>query len=96
MFHLAHDPNNVVRRTIVRCIGVTRLTLPHILDRTRDTDEHVGRAACKILTWKVHIKSPTIGLGERRETVRGVVGKEMFPGWLRLSNNNYVHLWEVK
>ena len=33
LFHLAHDPNNIVRRTIVRCIGATRLTLPHILER---------------------------------------------------------------
>jgi hypothetical protein len=45
LFNLAHDPNNVVRRTIVRCIGSTRLTLPYILERTRDTDEHVRRAA---------------------------------------------------
>jgi len=56
LFHLAHDPNNVVRRTIVRCIGATRLTLPHILERTRDTDEHVRRAAYKFLAEKVHIK----------------------------------------
>ena len=27
MFHLAHDPNSVVRRTIVRCIGATRKLL---------------------------------------------------------------------
>ena len=54
LFHLAHDPNNVVRRTIVRCIGATRLTLPHILERTRDTDEHVRRAAYKFLAEKVH------------------------------------------
>jgi len=101
LFHLAHDPNNVVRRTIVRCIGATRLTLPHILERTRDTDEHVRRAAYKFLAEKVHIKSLTIGqregvlgrgLGERSEAVRRVVEKEMIPGWLRLSNNNIVQL----
>lgn len=101
LFHLAHDPNNVVRRTIVRCIGATRLTLPHILERTRDTDEHVRRAAYKFLAEKVHIKSLTIGqregvlgrgLGDRSEAVRRVVEKEMIPGWLRLSNNNIVQL----
>ena len=56
-----------------------RLTLPHILERTRDTDEHVRRAAYKFLAEKVHIKSLTIGqregllqrgLGERSEAVR--------------------------
>ena len=90
-----------MRRTIVRCIGATRLTLPHILERTRDVDEHVRRAAYKFLAEKVHIKSLTIsqregvlkrGLGDRNEVVRKVVEKEMIPAWLRLSNNNIVQL----
>ena len=101
LFHLAHDPNNIVRRTIVRCIGATKLTLKHILERTRDIDEHVRRAAYKFLAEKVHIKSLTInqregvlkrGLGDRNENVRKVVEKEMIPAWLRLSNNNIVQL----
>jgi len=101
LFHLSHDPNNIVRRTIVRCIGATRLTLPHILERTRDVDEHVRRAAYKFLAEKVHIKSLTIsqregvlkrGLGDGNEVVRKVVEKEMIPAWLRLSNNNIVQL----
>ena len=101
LFHLAHDPNNIVRRTIVRCIGATKLTLKHILERTMDIDEHVRRAAYKFLAEKVHIKSLTIfqregvlkrGLGDRNENVRKVVEKEMIPAWLRLSNNNIVQL----
>jgi len=101
LFHLAHDPNNIVRRTIVRCIGATKLTLPHVLERTRDTDEHVRRAAYKFIAEKVHIKSLTIGqregvlkrgLGDRSETVRRVVEQEMVPAWLRLSGNNILQL----
>ena len=101
LFHLAHDPNNIVRRTIVRCIGATKLTLKHILERTRDIDEHVRRAAYKFMSEKVHIKSLTIsqregvlkrGLGDRNENVKKVVEKEMIPAWLRLSNNNIVKL----
>ena len=101
LFHLAHDPNNIVRRTIVRCIGATKLTLKHILERTRDIDEHVRRAAYKFMAEKVHIKSLTIsqregvlkrGLGDRNENVKKVVEKEMIPAWLRLSNNNIVQL----
>ena len=101
LFHLAHDPNNVVRRTIVRCIGATRQTLPHVIDRTRDTDELVRRATYKFLAEKVHIKSMTIGqreqvltrgLGERSETVKKVVEKELIPAWLRHSNNSIVQL----
>ena len=53
-----------MRRTIVRCIGATKLTLPHVLERTRDTDEHVRRAAYKFIAEKVHIKSLTIGQRE--------------------------------
>ena len=77
------------------------MTLPHILERTRDVDEHVRRAAYKFLAEKVHIKSLTIsqregvlkrGLGDRNEVVRKVVEKEMIPAWLRLSNNNIVQL----
>jgi len=101
LFHLAHDPNNIVRRTIVRCIGATRVTLPHILERTRDTDEHVRRAAYKFLSEKVHIKSLTIGqregvlqrgLGDRGEAVRNIVKKEMIPAWVKLSGHNIVQL----
>ena len=80
------------------------MTLPHILERTRDVDEHVRRAAYKFLAEKVHIKSLTIsqregvlkrGLGDRNEVVRKVVEKEMIPAWLRLSNNNIVQQLSV-
>jgi len=50
LFPLAHDPNNVVRRTMVRRIRPTRLTLPNILEGTRDTDEHIRRSTSKSLT----------------------------------------------
>lgn len=101
LFHLAHDPNSIVRRTIVRCIGATRLTLPHILERTRDADEGVRRAAYFFLSEKVHIKSLTIGqregvlqrgLNERSDNARKVVEKDLMAAWLRLSNNNIIQL----
>ena len=74
---------------------------PHILERTRDTDKGVRRAAYKFLAEKVHIKSLTIGqregllhrgLGERSEQVKKVVELELLPAWLRLSDNNIVKL----
>ena len=79
-----------------------RIIVPHILERTRDIDELVRRAAYKFLTEKVNIKSLTIGqreevlgrvFGERGEAVRMVVEKEMIIGWLRLSNNYIVQLF---
>ena len=99
-----HDPNYIVRRTIVRCIGATKLSLKHILERTRDIDEHVRRAAFKFMAETVHIKLKTIsqregvlkrGLGDRNDNVKQVVEKELIPARLRLnhvSNNHIVQL----
>ena len=94
-----HDPNYIVRRTIVRCIGATKLSLKHILERTRDIDEHVRRAAFKFMAETVHIKVKTIsqregvlkrGLGDRNDNVKQVVEKEMIPARLRLSKHNII------
>ena len=70
------------------------MSLPHseILNRTRDTDEHVRKVAYKFLAEKVHMKALTIrqredvlrrGLGERSKDARRVVEKEMIPGRLK-------------
>lgn len=73
-------------------MGATRLTFVHILERTRDTDEHVmqvpGREGIKSLTNGRREGVLGRGLGERSEAVRRVVEKEMILAWLRLSNNN--------
>lgn len=53
LFHLSSDPSAAVRRTVIRCIGATRVTLPHILKRTRDVDESVRKAAFKFIADKV-------------------------------------------
>ncbi len=50
---MSHDPSAVVRRTVVRVIGATRLTLPHVIKRTKDSDESVRKAAFKFIAEKV-------------------------------------------
>ena len=35
LFHLAHDPNSVVRRTIVKCIGATRKEFIYLVDKNK-------------------------------------------------------------
>ena len=86
IFHMGCDPSPMVRRAIVRCIGATRVTLPHVLKRTLDVDEKVRKAAYKFIADKVHIKSLTIsrreeivrrGLTDRNENVRNVVAKDL-------------------
>ena len=67
-------------------IGATRLTLPHIIKRTRDVDEHVRKAAFKFIAEKIHIKSLTIaqreqilqgGLSDRSAGVKNIVEREL-------------------
>ena len=101
IFHMGCDPSPIVRKAIVRCIGATRLTLPHVIKRTLDIDENVRKVAYKFIADKVHIRSLTIakreeiirrGLNDRNENVRNVVSKDMVPSWLRFCNENIVEL----
>ena len=101
IFHLGCDPSPVVRKAIVRCIGATRYTLPHVIKRTMDVDENVRKAAYKFIADKVHIRSLSIskreeiirrGLTDRNENVRNVVAKELVPAWLRFCNESIVEL----
>ena len=88
-------------KAIVRCIGATRLTLPHVIKRTLDIDENVRKVAYKFIADKVHIRSLTIakreeiirrGLNDRNENVRNVVSKDLVPSWLRFCNESIVEL----
>ena len=101
IFHLGCDPSPVVRKAIVRCIGATRFTLPHVIKRTLDVDENVRKAAYKFIADKVHIRSLSItkreeivrrGLTDRNENVRNVVAKDLVPAWLRFCNERIVEL----
>ena len=101
IFHLGCDPSPVVRKAIVRCIGATRFTLPHVIKRTLDVDENVRKAAYKFIADKVHIRSLSItkreeivrrGLTDRNENVRNVVAKDLVPAWLRFCNESIVEL----
>ncbi len=62
VFHMACDPSPVVRRTVVRVIGATRLTLPHVIKRTKDVDESVRKAAFKFIAEKVPSNTSDLSL----------------------------------
>jgi condensin complex subunit 3 len=64
LFHLGADPSAAVRRSVLNCIGRTNITLPHILERTRDIKDTVRRHAYDVLT-KLTIRSLTIKQRER-------------------------------
>lgn len=59
--HLKYDPSSLVRRTIVKCIGASKVTLKHILERTRDVDDSVRKAAFKFIAEKVGLTVSSLG-----------------------------------
>jgi len=64
LFHLGADPSVAVRRSVLSCVGRSSITLPHILERTRDVKDTVRRHAYVVLT-KISIRSLTIKQRER-------------------------------
>ncbi len=56
---MSMDPSASVRLCVVQVIGATRITLPHILRRTKDTDENVRKAAFKFIADKAGFKNYT-------------------------------------
>ncbi|XP_037089752.1 LOW QUALITY PROTEIN: condensin complex subunit 3-like [Pollicipes pollicipes] len=92
VFHLRNDPSADVRRAVLLNIGGSAATLPHVLERIRDSSAPVRRQAYLFLT-KVHIKSISMserrrllkeGLQDRDEAVRRTVQKDLLQFWLRL------------
>jgi Chromosome condensation complex Condensin, subunit G len=64
LFHLGADPSVAVRRSVLSCVGRSSVTLPHILERTRDVKDTVRRHAYVVLS-KISIRSLTIKQRER-------------------------------
>jgi hypothetical protein len=90
LFHLGADPSAAVRRSTLNCIGRTNITLPHILERTRDVKDTVRRHAYAILT-KLTIRSLTIKQRERllREGLKDRSGLcNKFLGWYFVSQGS--------
>ncbi|GFG28408.1 hypothetical protein Cfor_11336 [Coptotermes formosanus] len=100
LFHLGADPSVAVRRSVLSCIGLSNITLPHILERTRDVKDTVRRHAYVVLT-KISIRSLTIkqrerllreGLKDRSECVSNFVATALLPGWLCNMKGDYMAL----
>lgn len=56
LHHLKVDPSALVRRTVIKCIGASKTTLKPILQRIRDVDDQVRKAAYKFIADKVNLK----------------------------------------
>ena len=56
-----------MRRTVVKCIGASKATLRPILQRTRDVDDQVRKAAYKFIAEKV-----ILTFGAKESHIRGI------------------------
>uniref|UniRef100_A0A0K2UZM0 NonSMC condensin I complex, subunit G [Mustela putorius furo] n=1 Tax=Lepeophtheirus salmonis TaxID=72036 RepID=A0A0K2UZM0_LEPSM len=101
VFHLSCDPSPIVRKTVIQCLAVTKLTLVHVLKRTKDIDDSVRVATYKIIASKIHVRSLTIaqredilkrGMGDTAEAAREIIKKDLIQAWLRHSNADVLKL----
>lgn len=100
MFHLSHDPNPEIRKTILSTMGKNQKTLSHAIKRTRDVNETVRKKAYEYIS-KITVRSLTIkqreqllkeGLRDRSEVVRKTVENILLPAWLRHYKGEYLSL----
>nr|CAD7453642.1 unnamed protein product [Timema tahoe] len=100
MFHLELDPSSEVRRGILQVMARSNLTIPQIIDRTRDVKDTVRKQAYLSLA-RVKVRSLTIkdregllsaGLKDRSEMVRNCVAKVVLPSWLHNLGGTYLGL----
>lgn len=65
MFHMDRDPSCDVRRTILKVIRVTGMTLPSIVRRTRDVKEIIRVDAYKVLAERRKMTSLSYSIREK-------------------------------
>ncbi|CAK1590335.1 unnamed protein product [Parnassius mnemosyne] len=99
-FHMSCDPSSSVRRAIVMSIAKCTRNVPFVLERLRDVDEAVRRAAFLYiaainvtqLRVRQRVLTLKVGLTERSTRVRRVVEEILIPGWLSTFQGNIVNL----
>eukprot|EP01113_Clastostelium_recurvatum_P045930 TRINITY_DN7972_c0_g1_i1.p1 TRINITY_DN7972_c0_g1~~TRINITY_DN7972_c0_g1_i1.p1 ORF type:complete len:582 (-),score=130.28 TRINITY_DN7972_c0_g1_i1:93-1838(-) len=88
---ISSDSAKEVRRAVIQYMAVSRVTLPHLLQRTRDTSDDVRRDAFEYMGHKVDIRSLSIsqrvitimnGLQDRSEVVRKAASSMICSSWL--------------
>lgn len=100
LFHLANDPSPIVRQAVITAVARNYHTLPYILERLWDTDEHVRRhtylqmSSYPVKSYKVVQRCVILeqGLNDHSESVRKVVTGILLPQWVQSYNKNYISL----
>lgn len=101
IYLINHDPNWQVRFQALSNVAFSKQTLPHIIDRVRDSHPIVRRKALFILSEKVLIKYITIekrlfilnySLKDDDSSVLETCCKKLLPSWLAFKENNMIKL----
>jgi hypothetical protein len=88
---LSGDSSKDVRKFVLASMEVTKVTLPHLLERVRDVNDDVRRFAFKVIAEKVELKLLSIkqraelvrhGLTDRTPAVKATCAELIASAWL--------------
>ncbi|KAF9431507.1 hypothetical protein BGZ76_000225 [Entomortierella beljakovae] len=101
---MQHDPSADVRRSALFNIEQTKTTLPHILERARDTDAYNRRGVFtkpmdeipdfRVLTIKDRERLLRYGLSDRDENVKKACTKMLSTKWIQQADDNLIEFLE--
>lgn len=102
VFHLKYDSSPPVRLACLNVILANKDTLPAILSRVRDPNDHIREKAFSKLAKKIDFKEHLNreqrlflirnGLNDRSQSVRQAFGRLVVPAWIRAYADNLVDL----
>ncbi|KAK6638424.1 hypothetical protein RUM44_008853 [Polyplax serrata] len=102
LFHF-NDPSPIVRRAVVSSIALNKITIAHVLGRTRDVNDNVRRNAYLVfskikplnLTIKYRVTILERGLQDRSEMVKKCVEQIVVINWLENFKKDIVKFLEA-
>jgi len=100
---VSSDTSKEVRKAVLANLGVSALTLPHILERLRDVKDDVRKYTYSVVAIKIDVKALKIeqrvlligGLQDRCEAVRKACVHMMVSKWLPRCDNNPINLLKL-
>eukprot|EP00501_MAST-03F_sp_TOSAG23-6_P000653 GSMAST32.ASY1.ANO1.678.1 assembled CDS len=101
---LSHDSSSAVRKAVLADIGISRITLPHILARTRDVKFDVRAQAIHMIASKISVALLSIdqrlnllyqGLYDASATVKSETLELLSGAWLDQAGGSIIKLLEL-
>uniref|UniRef100_A0A182N258 Nuclear condensin complex subunit 3 C-terminal domain-containing protein n=1 Tax=Anopheles dirus TaxID=7168 RepID=A0A182N258_9DIPT len=103
VYHLDKDPSSKVRQAIITSLGLSYRSIPCVLERLWDVDEHVRRhtymqmSSYPVRQYKVTQRLMLLeqGLTDHSESVRRVMRDVLIPQWIESYQRDYVAFVEA-